>query len=58
MLSETDAPYITPVPHRGKRNESAYIPDIVRALARIRGEDETIVSEQLMTNARRVFGIV
>lgn len=57
MMSETDAPYITPVPHRGKRNESTYIPDIVRALARIRGEGEEEVAEQLMTNARRVFGL-
>jgi TatD DNase family protein len=57
ILSETDAPYITPVPHRGKRNESSYIPEIVKAIARIRGEDFDEVSAQLLSNARRVFRI-
>jgi len=57
LLSETDAPYITPVPHRGKRNESAYIPEIVKAVARIRGEEFEKVSSQLLANAVRVFGL-
>jgi TatD DNase family protein len=57
ILSETDAPYITPVPHRGKRNESAYIPEIVRAIARIREADEELVAAQLLVNAKRVFQI-
>jgi TatD DNase family protein len=57
LLSETDAPYITPVPHRGKRNESAYIPEIVKAVARIRGEEYEQVSSQLLANAKRVFGL-
>lgn len=57
MLSETDAPYITPVPFRGKRNESAYIPHIVKAIAGIRGEDEESVRAQLLQNAQRVFKI-
>jgi TatD DNase family protein len=57
ILSETDAPYITPAPHRGKRNESAYIPYIVRAIAGIRGEDEEFVRTQLLRNAARVFSL-
>jgi TatD DNase family protein len=57
ILSETDAPYVTPAPHRGKRNESAYIPHIVEAIARIRGEDLELVREALMGNARRIFGM-
>lgn len=57
LLSETDAPYVTPVPHRGKRNESSYIPEIVRTIASIRGEDFEKVSSQLLANARRVFKI-
>ena len=57
LLSETDAPYVTPAPHRGKRNESAYIPLIVRQIASIRGEDFEKVSEQLFANARRVFNL-
>ncbi len=55
LLSETDAPYVTPVPYRGKRNESSYVPEVVKAIARIKGEDEQAVAEQLMENARRVF---
>jgi len=55
LLSETDAPYITPVPFRGKRNESAYIPYIVESIAKIRGEDAEAVREQILQNVRRVF---
>ena len=57
LLSETDAPYITPVPHRGKRNESAHVPLIVDKIAAIRGEDPEKVREQIFANAKRVFGI-
>jgi TatD DNase family protein len=57
ILSETDAPYITPVPHRGKRNEPAYVEYVVKAIAGIRGEEEGVVAQQLIANARRVFGI-
>ena len=57
LLSETDAPYITPVPFRGKRNESMHIPLIVQKIAQIRGEDESLVREQLFENAERVFGM-
>jgi len=57
LLSETDAPYVTPVPHRGKRNEPAYVEMVVRAIAEIRGERFEQVREQLLANAVRVFGI-
>ena len=57
LLSETDAPYITPVPFRGTRNESAHIPYFVAAIARIKGEDEEAVRTQLLANAKRVFGL-
>ena len=57
ILSETDAPYITPVPFRGKRNESAYVPYIVEAIAGIRGEDAETVRSALLANASRVFSI-
>jgi TatD DNase family protein len=57
LLSETDAPYVTPVPHRGKRNESAYVEFVVRKIAEIRGEDFFMVANQLAENARRVFGV-
>ena len=58
LLSETDAPYVTPVPYRGKRNEPSYVPLIVQKIAEIRGEDTERVAAALMENARRVFGIV
>ena len=57
ILCETDAPYITPVPYRGTRNESAYLPDVVRAIAAIRGQDFEQVRAQLLQNAQRVFGL-
>lgn len=55
ILSETDAPYVAPVPYRGKRNEPLYVQEVVRAIARIRGEDFDTVGEQLLANARRIF---
>ena len=57
MLIETDAPFLAPVPHRGKRNEPTYVELVVRKISEIRGEDFYIVANQLATNARRVFGI-
>jgi TatD DNase family protein len=57
ILSETDAPYITPVPYRGQRNEPAYVTKVVEELAAIRGEDTDMVRLQIIANAERVFGI-
>ena len=57
LLSETDAPYVTPVPFRGKRNEPLYVKEVVRAIAEIRGEEMEEVSAQIMANSRRVFGL-
>jgi len=57
LLSETDAPYVTPVPHRGKRNEPAYVVEVVKAIARIKDLPEEDVATQLMANARRVFAV-
>lgn len=57
LLSETDAPYVTPVPYRGKRNEPAYVVEVVRQIAAIRQEDPEVVRAQLMKNVSRVFGI-
>ena len=57
LLSETDAPYVAPKPYRGKRNEPAYVVEVVKAIAEIRGELLEIVRDQLAANARRVFGL-
>lgn len=57
ILSETDAPYVAPVPNRGKRNESAYVVQVVEQLAHIRGVSLESFKLQLVQNAKRVFGI-
>jgi TatD DNase family protein len=57
LHAETDAPYVTPVPHRGKRNEPLFVIEVVKKIAEIRGEDEDGVRLALRENARRMFGI-
>lgn len=57
IMSETDAPYVAPTPHRGKKNEPAFVVETVRAIARIRGEDEGKLTEILCANAKRSFGL-
>ncbi|OLB13658.1 MAG: hypothetical protein AUH07_05945 [Gemmatimonadetes bacterium 13_2_20CM_70_9] len=56
LLVETDAPYLAPVPHRGKRNEPAFVRDVAAALARLRGESPDALGDRTTENARRVFG--
>ncbi len=57
LLSETDSPYVAPVSRRGQRNDPFSVQDVVSAMARIRGEDEEIVREAALANAKRVFQI-
>ncbi len=57
LVVETDAPYVAPVPHRGKRNESAFIAETVAKLAEIRGEDAEEFRNILLENTRALFGI-
>lgn len=57
ILLETDSPYLTPVPFRGKRNESSYIPYIAARLAEITGKDISEVAETTTANARKLFRI-
>ena len=57
LLIETDAPYLAPVPNRGKRNEPAYVAHTAKCVAELRDEDYTAVAEQTYRNAIRVFGI-
>lgn len=56
IVLETDAPYLTPVPHRGKRNEPAYIPIIGRAIAEHLSMSEADVANISTANAKRLFG--
>ena len=55
LLLETDAPYLTPVPHRGERNESTYIPLIAEKIAAIKGIDIAEVAEVTSRNAEKLF---
>lgn len=57
ILLETDSPYLTPVPFRGKRNESSYIPHIATRLAELQGTDISEVAHTTTENARKLFGI-
>lgn len=55
FVLETDAPYLSPVPYRGKRNESAYIPIIGEYIAQVREEEVEAIAKQTSENARRCF---
>jgi len=55
--AETDAPYVSPKPYRGQRNEPAYVIEVVKKLAEIRGVGHTTFSMQLLTNAKSLYGI-
>lgn len=57
LLIETDCPYMTPVPHRGKRNEPKYVGLVAEVIANIRGVDAAEIEQATTWNARRVFGI-
>ncbi len=55
--AETDAPWVAPIPYRGKRNEPTYVIEVVKKIAELRGEDQEIVRLQLIKNAQKIFAI-
>ena len=55
MVLETDAPYLTPVPFRGKRNESSYIKYVAEKLAEVKGVSVAEVAEVTTRNAQNIF---
>ncbi|HYE22114.1 MAG TPA: TatD family hydrolase [Verrucomicrobiae bacterium] len=57
ILSETDAPYLTPPPFRGKRNEPSYVRYVVEKIAEIRGVDPAAAEELTFNNACKLFNI-
>ncbi|MGI6244404.1 MAG: TatD family hydrolase [Pseudochelatococcus sp.] len=56
LLVETDAPYLAPLPFRGKRNEPAYVAHTARMLAEVRGVSEQALAQLTTENFRRLFG--
>ena len=58
MLLETDAPFLTPAPHRGQRNEPAYVRYVAEQIAQVRGLAVNEVARQTTRNAERLFGWV
>lgn len=58
IMSETDAPYVSPVPFRGKRNEPPYVIEVAKKIAEIKGLDEKTASEALVKNAVAKFRLV
>lgn len=57
ILIETDAPYLAPIPHRGRRNEPAYIVETLAVLASVRGIPVAEVEAATVANTRRLFGL-
>ena len=55
LILETDSPYLSPVPHRGKRNEPSYIPIIAERVAAVKGITIEEVAEKTTTNANEIF---
>ncbi|MBO4697109.1 MAG: TatD family hydrolase [Lachnospiraceae bacterium] len=57
IVLETDAPYLAPVPHRGERNDSSYLPLVVSKIAEIKGISEEEVIRVTEENAKKLFGM-
>jgi len=57
LLTETDSPYLAPVPYRGKRNEPAYVREVTRALAALHSVSEEEMGRRAVQNFGRFFGL-
>jgi TatD DNase family protein len=57
LLIESDAPYLAPVPHRGKRNEPAWVSLTAERVAEVRGVEPDQIRARTASNARRLFGL-
>jgi TatD DNase family protein len=55
ILSETDSPFVSPVPHRGERNSPLYVPEVVKKIAEVKNEPLESVKTALVANALRQF---
>jgi TatD DNase family protein len=52
---ETDAPFLAPAPHRGKRNEPSFVTETARVLAEVKGVDEATIAAATRANTLRLF---
>ena len=57
VVLETDAPYLAPTPHRGKRNESSFLPLIATKVASVYGLNTHLIAQITTQNAKKLFGI-
>jgi TatD DNase family protein len=57
MFVETDSPYLTPVPHRGKRNEPAFVRFVAETIASIKGMSVEAIAEATTRNVQNLFKI-
>ena len=55
VLIETDAPFLAPVPHRGKRNEPSFVVETATAMAQLKGTSVEVIARQTSENYRRLF---
>lgn len=58
ILSETDAPYVTPHPYRGQRNEPSHVREVLGKIARIKKIDEEVMAKQVMENAKKLYRLI
>lgn len=57
ILTETDAPYVTPAPYRGKRNEPSYVEEVAKKIAELKGVSFEEAARQTVLNAKKIFNI-
>ena len=57
FLVETDSPFLSPVPHRGKRNEPSFVKHVVERISELRSESFSEIAEKTTQNARELFGL-
>jgi len=57
LMIETDSPYLAPVPYRGKRNEPAYVVEVAKCMAEVKGMSLEEVGRITTENAKRFFGL-
>ncbi len=57
LLTETDCPFLTPEPYRGKRNQPAYVKYVTKRISEIKKNNEEITANQLLNNSKEIFNI-